>query len=222
MGLVLGILLALWLEPLANIAGPVPEYNANTIGPVSSWGPYVPGWGGAPEHHITAQPLTLVLCWLAGTIVGIGLGELLIRFRRRHPGMSTRRFVLIFIVACTLTTNLQAPLFFALGFVRWSRGIDGLTLWPGTWHQFPLYETVGFTVLMLGLVGFYYWSRTRGPHFLQPAAPPCPRRLGEAVPILAVIGVVNTVMLSYVAFMALAGQLATITVTELPAFWSTP
>ncbi|MEV0445320.1 spirocyclase AveC family protein [Streptomyces spectabilis] len=219
--LYIGITLALWLEPLLNIAGTVYEYNAHSVGPISSWAPYTPGWRGPPAHHAPHQPLTLWTAWMGGTAAGLFLGDLLIRFRRRHPRMSTARFSVIFVVGSILFTNLQDPLFFGLGITRWTKGPAHFTLWHGSWHQFPLTETICFTVLALELLGFYYWSRTAGTHFMDATPDTRPRLLRHVQPVLAVVGVATTIMLVYITLLVAFGQLATDTDTHLPAFWST-
>lgn len=223
MGIALGaaIVFALWLEPLANVAGLLIEYNAHAIGPASSWAPYLPGWRGPARHHATHQPVTLVLAWVGGTVAGVLYAEGLIRYRRRRPGMSTRYFVGLLALSSVAVVNLQDPLFFALGFVRYDKGIDGFTLWPGAWHQFPLQETLAFSMLMIGLAGFYCWHRLHGGDFLHPASTG-PRALRRAVPFLAVIGVANAVTFCYIAILVLCGLPATITPAELPGFWSSP
>ncbi|MGW2157499.1 spirocyclase AveC family protein [Nonomuraea sp. NPDC001699] len=213
------IVFALWLEPLANVAGLLIDYNANAIGSASSWAPYLPGWQGPARHHATHQPLTVAVAFAGGTVAGVLYGEALILHRRRH--MSARRFIALLVLSSVAVVNLQDPLFFALGFMRYHKAIDGFTLWPGTWHQFPLQETLAFSTLMIGLVGFYCWHRLHGGDFLQPASTG-PRALRRAIPFLAVIGVANSVMFCYIAILVLCGLPATITPAELPGFWSSP
>ncbi|QDQ09602.1 spirocyclase AveC family protein [Streptomyces spectabilis] len=216
----LGTFLSLWIEPLVNIRATVMQYNAHGIGVISSWAPYVPGWSGQPARYEPNLPLILVSAWVGGAIAGMTGCSLLIRLRRRHQ-LSTARFIPLFVGTCILFTLLADPLFYALGFFRWDSGITGFTLFPGTWHQFPVYETICFSTLMLSYLAFYYWYRTKGTDFFDPS-PTAPRPLRRVIPVLAVIGVTNAIMLFYISILGTFGQFGTISPDHLPEFWVVP
>ncbi|MFE9577017.1 spirocyclase AveC family protein [Nocardia sp. NPDC006044] len=220
LALCLGTLLSLWIEPLVNLRTRVMQYNAHGVAVISSWAPYVPGWSGAPAHYEPTQLLILIPAWVGGAVAGMTACSLLIRLRRRYR-LGIARFIPILIGTSVLFTLPADPLFYALGFFRWDSGIAGFTLFPGTWHQFPLYETISFSILMASYLTFYYWYRTKGTQFFDPPAT-APRPLQRVIPVLAVIGVTNAIMILYIFVLGLFGQFGTISPAELPEFWSVP
>ncbi|GAJ82403.1 hypothetical protein NBRGN_054_01080 [Nocardia brasiliensis NBRC 14402] len=220
LALCLGTLLSLWIEPLVNLRTQVMQYNANGVAVISSWAPYVPGWSGAPAHYEPTQLLILVPAWVGGAVAGMTACSLLIRLRRRYR-LSTARFIPLLVGTSVLFTLPADPLFYALGFFRWDSGIEGFTLFSGTWHQFPLYETISFSILMLSYLSFYYWYKTKGTQFFEPAVT-APRPLQRVIPVLAVIGVTNAIMILYIFILGSFGQFGTISPAELPEFWSVP
>ncbi|KIA64340.1 spirocyclase AveC family protein [Nocardia vulneris] len=216
----IGIGTGLWMEQLSGFFKPVFVNNANGPWVISSFAPYLPGWQGNAPHEEPYQP-TNVLIWLSAPAVTAFCVYLLSRIRRRYPNLSGIRFVAVVLAFGFVSAELQDPFFAYFGFTRWDTGIEGFTLFPGTWHQFPLHEAMGFGfILMSSLIGFHYWLRGSGRAFLMPGAGPGPRWLRAAVPVVAAIGVVCTIIALYVTWLVALSLVSTVSPTELPAFWS--
>ncbi|MEH6374742.1 spirocyclase AveC family protein [Streptomyces sp. KLMMK] len=167
--MILCLLSVLWIEQANAYGGPVNEHNPHG-GPVtiSSWGPYIPGWAGEEPQHVPLNLITWLLAWIGGVMFLLFAGHLLVRYRTQHPGMTKRAVALTLVGMTTLLAVLEDPVFAFTPAFRWYRGIEGFTLFPGTSHQFPLHETICFTLLNLGAVGFYYWLRAVEPRFVDP------------------------------------------------------
>ena len=71
------------------------------------------------------------------------------------------------VVGCLWAFSFNAILGARLGVVHYGRVIEGLALWPGTKHQYPLYDSLAMGVQMM--VFTYVLGRTdsRGRTFLE-------------------------------------------------------
>jgi uncharacterized protein DUF5135 len=117
-----------------------------------SWWPLNMTWGGLPA----AVPPGYIAYFVLPAVIGVSLGRWLIsKFQWRAP--------ITLLVVGLVVGSLWAFLFNAilgaqLGVFHYGRVIEGLALWPGTKHQYPLYDALAMGVQMM--VFTYLLGRT--------------------------------------------------------------
>jgi hypothetical protein len=126
-----------------------------------SWWPLNMTWGGLPA----AVPPGYIAYFVLPAVIGASLGRWLSsRFRWRAP----IPLLLVGLVVGSLWAFVfNAVLGARLGVVYYGRVIEGLALWPGTKHQYPLYDSLAMGVQMM--VFTYILGRTdsRGRTFIE-------------------------------------------------------
>lgn len=117
-----------------------------------SWWPLNMTWGGLPA----SVPPGYIAYFVLPAVIGVALGRWLIAtFQWRAP--------VTLLVTGLFVGSLWAFLFNAilgaqLGVFYYGRVIEGLALWPGTKHQYPLYDSLAMGVQMM--VFTYLLGRT--------------------------------------------------------------
>lgn len=117
-----------------------------------SWWPLNMTWGGLPA----AVPPGYIAYFVLPAVIGAWLGRYLhTRFGWRVPfTLLITGFVVGFLWAFVFNAILGAR----FGVFYYGRVIEGLALWPGTRHQYPLYDAVAMGVQMM--VFTYLLGRT--------------------------------------------------------------
>jgi hypothetical protein len=117
-----------------------------------SWWPLNMTWGGLPA----AVPPGYVAYFALPAVIGAALGRrLCARFQWRAP---IALLITGLVVGCVWAFAFNAILGAQLGVVYYGRVIEGLALWPGTKHQYPLYDSLAMGVQMM--VFTYLLGRT--------------------------------------------------------------
>ena len=117
-----------------------------------SWWPLNMTWGGLPA----AVPPGYIAYFVLPAVIGASIGRRLSsRFQWRAP--------ITLLIVGLVGGGLWAFAFNAilgaqLGVVHYGRVIEGLALWPGTKHQYPLYDSLAMGVQMM--VFTYILGRT--------------------------------------------------------------
>lgn len=119
-----------------------------------AWWPLDLTWRGLPA----SVPFGYIPYFLLPTVIGASLGRALSsRFRWRRPiTLLGTGLVVGFVWAFLFNAILGAR----LGVFYYGRVIGGLALWPGTKHQYPLYDALAMGVLVM--VFAYLLGRTDG------------------------------------------------------------
>lgn len=117
-----------------------------------SWWPLNMTWGGLPASVPPGYIAYFVLPAVIGAFLGRWLSS---KFKWRAP--------ITLLIAGLLVGSLWAFLFNGilgarLGVFYYGRVIEGLALWPGTKHQYPLYDALAMGVQMM--VFTYLLGRT--------------------------------------------------------------
>jgi hypothetical protein len=116
------------------------------------WWPLNMTWGGLPA----SVPPGYIAYFALPAVVGAAVG------RRLSTGFGWRapQTLLItgLVVGCLWAFAFNAILGAQLGVVYYGRVIEGLALWPGTRHQYPLYDSLAMGVQMM--VFTYLLGRT--------------------------------------------------------------
>jgi hypothetical protein len=117
-----------------------------------SWWPLNWTWGGLPA----SVPPGYVAYFVLPAVVGAALGRRLsVRYRWRRP--ITLLCVGLAVGFCW-ALSFNAILGARLGVFHYGRVIEGLALWEGTRHQYPLYDSLAMGVQMM--VFSYLLGRT--------------------------------------------------------------
>jgi hypothetical protein len=141
-----------------------------------SWWPLNLTWGGLPA----AVPPGYIAYFALPAVVGASLGSWLSsRFQWRAP---IALLIAGLVVGCLWAFLFNAIAGARLGVVHYGRVIEGLALWPGTRHQYPLYDALAmgvqmmvFTYLLgrrdsLGRTPIEVWADSRSKSRLRAAA----------------------------------------------------
>lgn len=108
-----------------------------------SWWPLNMTWGGLPA----SVPPGYIAYFVLPTVIGVFLGRTLIaRFRWRAP---VPLLVTGLVVGSLWALLFNAGLGARLGVFYYGRVIEGLALWPGTRHQYPLYDAVAMGIQIM-------------------------------------------------------------------------
>ena len=117
-----------------------------------SWWPLNMTWGGLPASVPPGYVAYVVLPAVVGAAIGRAASA---RFQWRAP---IALLVTGLVVGCVWAFLFNAILGAQLGVVYYGRVIEGLALWPGTKHQYPLYDSLAMGVQMM--VFTYILGRT--------------------------------------------------------------
>ena len=117
-----------------------------------SWWPLDMTWGGLPA----SVPPGYVAYFALPAVIGAALG------RRASVSFGWRRPIALLVTGLVVGSvwafAFNAILGAKLGVVHYGRVIEGLALWPGTKHQYPLYDALAMGVQMM--VFTYLLGRT--------------------------------------------------------------
>jgi hypothetical protein len=117
-----------------------------------SWWPLNMTWGGLPA----SVPPGYIAYFVLPAVIGAWLGRWSIsKFQWRAP---IPLLITGFVVGSLWAFSFNAILGARLGVFYYGRVIEGLALWPGTKHQYPLYDAFAMGVQMM--VFTYILGRT--------------------------------------------------------------
>ena len=117
-----------------------------------SWWPLNMTWGGLPA----AVPPGYIAYFVLPAVIGASVGRWLnSKFHWRAP---ITLLIVGLATGCLWAFVFNAILGARLGVFYYGRVIEGLALWPGTKHQYPLYDSLAMGVQMM--VFTYLLGRT--------------------------------------------------------------
>lgn len=150
-------LLAAWQDVGVNAARPVFGYNGGFFN-MGTWGEFIPGWvEKGPENP---QPLIYFLAsYIVLTPLAImGIDKLIEIVRKRFPRINKAGVIVFMIGLFTALCIVCEQFFLRMGAWHYLRVNSDWSIFPGTMHQFPLYEGIFFggvvTVLSIGIYCF--------------------------------------------------------------------
>ncbi len=109
-------------------------------------------WGGLP----VAVPPGYIAYFVLPAVIGASIaGWLNSKFQWRAP---VTLLIVGLVVGCLWAFLFNAILGARLGVFHYGRVIEGIALWPGTKHQYPLYDSLAMGVQMM--VFTYILGRT--------------------------------------------------------------
>lgn len=148
-----------WLDPGGQLFRLHYLYNSYLFN-YGSWGGELPGML-TPNAHLMPQPLLAVGLMTAPTsvLITILISQCMAWARRAWPRLSLTQLILVGLgVGALLDIALELGFIFT-GMYAYASVIEALSLWPGTHHQFPLYEPVLFGMACQGLIGVLRYFR---------------------------------------------------------------
>ena len=168
-GMLLLICFSMWIQdPMDDYFNFTFSYNAYFIN-MASWAVYLPGWS-SPRHEFYPEPIifmggmyiwfvfgfSILGCWVLNKCRTAWMPEQSVLTHLAVVLASLAALDLVIEVVC-----IRQQLFAYSGAVRaWS-------LWPGTPHQFPLYESILIGLLCTALTAFRYFRDDRGLSFAE-------------------------------------------------------
>lgn len=139
----LGMLLAYYVDPLLNIFNTGFAFNAHAVN-FGAWTNFMPAFPSPQQDNLAegllwAQPLYMYFGVLAA-MLGCALLNLL---RRRLPRASmTTIYAVIFIIFVLADVAVELPLIVYPQLYVFPGVPEHFSLFPGTLHQFPLYHAI--------------------------------------------------------------------------------
>jgi Spirocyclase AveC-like len=176
--LVLGFLSLNFWDPLDNYWSFAFQYNAHFVN-IGTWGAFIPGWHSAHGGD-WAVPLAFVFgTYLWGFVIGARLAGATAA-RARSRGWGTAPAWAVAFVACAAFEAACELVFLRTGAIANIRTARALTLWPGTTHQWPLYNPFLFAAVWTAIGALRTSALTNDATFLDRGldrlAPAGPRR----------------------------------------------
>jgi Spirocyclase AveC-like len=148
--LFVGCLIASITDGVLNLFHYLFAWNAHSIN-LGSWAAFLPFHSAASPSRY-AEALVWGVPMYIYFVLGVGMGGCAIvgRLRRRYPDISNAAALgVVFVAACVFDLVVENVIIRATDAYAFTQTIKSVTLWPGTLHQFPLYEMV--CVALLGV-----------------------------------------------------------------------
>jgi hypothetical protein len=189
--LVIGMMVGYFWEPMVNYYNFTFAFNAHGVN-FGTWANYIPGFSYPHQAYLPDGTLYAMPQYVYSGVLLSLIGAWWLRYARervRWFGPMGRWIALFFGLA--LIWMPFEYLFFILPKVWiYASVVPGLSLFAGTWHQFPLYE--GFIMALFGC-GVTFLRVTRddqGRTFVERGDESVPRRWRGTVSLFAVSGAV--------------------------------
>lgn len=189
---------AYWQDPLINYVRPAFSYNSHLFN-YGSWCELVPGWL-MPNGSKMPEPLLFGLGAYAFVIPATALIVALAMRTVKRLRPSTTNFQLIVVALITMFwCDLVVEAFLVYTQIyAYTGSVHEISLWAGTLHQFPLYESVlgGGTVAATG--SLFYFRDDKGHTLVERGIENLSIKRGlTTLRALAISGFVNVVLLTY-------------------------
>jgi hypothetical protein len=135
---------------------------ATTFLNFGSWLAQIPGWQ-LPNGELIPVPLVygMAYLWMLGLGAYAG-SRYMARQRRKDPGRSAARVVAQTFAWMVLIDLVVESLMVKLQLISYPRTVSELTLWAGTDHQFPLYESLSWPGTFILMSSLHFFRDDRG------------------------------------------------------------
>lgn len=196
-----------WIDPLINYLQPTATYNSY----LTNWGAWaekVPGWV-APNGRLFAEPLLWgppIYIW--GMFGGmVAANWLMQRIRNRWPGIGNYGLVLLCFGIMALADTVGEILWVRSSVYTYPGVIRSVSLFPGKYYQFPLYEPVLFGATWTAFACLRFFRNDKGQTFAERGTETLKvsGRTQTGLRLLAILGLMNTIYLGYMVAWNLVG-----------------
>jgi len=165
--MVLSFALMWWSDPLYNYFTPGFNYNAYFIN-LGSWVGHVPGWM-SPNPTEIPQPLL----WLPGVytcaffLMVVIVNWIFRKTRERWPRISPVSMWLVAFVPMMVVGTLWEAAFMVMGSHTYASAIREVTLNPGHYYGFPVYQGITASLLYTTWGAMRYFRDDQGRSFAE-------------------------------------------------------
>lgn len=165
--MIMSFALMWWSDPLYNYFSPGFNYNAYFVN-LGSWIGHTPGWM-SPNPEKTPQPLL----WLPGVYTCAFFSMVLVvnwifrKTRQRYPHLSPVSMWLVAFVPMGVVGTLWEAAFMVMGSHSYGSSIREITLNPGHYYAFPVYQGVTASLLYCTWGAMRYFRDDRGRSFAE-------------------------------------------------------
>ena len=184
-------------EPWINWTAPQFEYSTTAIN-FGSFTSHIPGWT-SPNSQLVPLALWALSAyfWLVG-IPGWAGSRFMQWRRRRNPSASGVSLIAsVYLVFCVFDILLESFITRTQLF-NYASTVPSLTLWAGTDHQFPVYETISWAGTYTGLACLHFFRDDKGRSLADRGIDRLPIKrdgLRTFARYLAIMGVCQVIML---------------------------
>lgn len=151
-----------WTDPIDNYFNFTFMYNTGFYN-MASWTSWIPGWE-APNQNLFPEPLFFVgglYIWWFIAPVAVGCWGLR-RLQERRPDLSGLSRLLIMFGAFMVFDFVAEGIFQYLEIFKYVGTWAPLTIWAGTEHQYPLYNSVIMAMFFMGMTTLRYYRDDKG------------------------------------------------------------
>ncbi|MGW5106114.1 spirocyclase AveC family protein [Nocardia sp. NPDC004123] len=154
------LLLVFW-DPMLNFFQNIAVYNPNMVN-LGSWtmGSF-PGWG-APRTNYMAEPLLVIPPVYVLLLPAVMAGCALIKWLRNKGLSAPLCIVVSAIILMIVSIVLEGLLFFPLGINAIPGAAPSLTIFSGSYHQYPVYHALFFGAWLAGAAALKFFTDARG------------------------------------------------------------
>ena len=196
--LVLGCWLMYWQDPLVNYSANFEAYNAGFFNR-GSWLSKVPGVL-APEAHRFAEPLLWAPLMYPVALFGMTIvaNAVMRKAKARWPSLGKLGLIAICVGFIALVDLILEVTWMRTGVFAYGGAIRWLTLFPGHYYQWPVYETL-WGATWAGFACLRYFRNDKGETFAERGLDRL-RVGGRARPVirvLAIAGAMNAMFICY-------------------------
>jgi hypothetical protein len=191
--MIVAVLLMYFYDPLDNYFNYTFSYNAHFLN-FASWARYIPGLQ-APNQNLFPEPFLVMGGFYAIFMFGSAVFGCwyMRRVRARHPALTNLGlFARLFAVVLVLDLVVE-NVFMRTQFAAYPGTVHSLSLFPGKYYQFPLYEPFIIALYVMGITALRWFRDDRGQSVAERGMETL--RLGDrsrtAVRFLAVTGFVH-------------------------------
>ncbi len=167
-GLMVGSFALLWWsDPLYNYFTPGFNYNAYFVN-LGSWVGHIPGWM-SPNPRNIPQPLL----WLPGVYTCAFFSMVLIvnlifrKTRERYPTISIASMWFIAFIPMGIVGTLWEALFMMMGSHHYGSSIHWMSLNPGHYYEFPVYQGITASLLYTTWGAMRFFRDDKGRSFAE-------------------------------------------------------
>ncbi len=157
----LGCAMICFQEPWVNWTSPQFLYSTTSVN-FGSWTAHIPGWN-SPNSELVPLSLWALTAyfWLVGIPAYCG-SRFMGWLRARDPSISRFRMILYAYLALCVFDILLESFITRTQLFSYGSVVPELSLWAGTDHQFPIYETVSWAGTYTALACLHFFRDDQG------------------------------------------------------------
>lgn len=157
-------------DPLLNYTNTWCTYNTWLFNR-GSWTQDIPGWvsWGKPGQMMAEPILMIMPGYSYGVLLCTMLGcWVMRRAKARWPSLGVAGMLgVVFVFTLFFDVVMEGLFLMPMGLFTYPGAIQSLSMFPGTYHQYPIYEAVLWGSVQAGLCALRYFTDDRGRTFVE-------------------------------------------------------